>query len=170
MQEDKTQKRKAWKLPVIILLATLCLVGSITAYFATFKKESWPATELIKGMTSVDYPIYYPSTLPKGFSYEKDSFKPSDIATIYILNYDNGKKLFISNQAVPKEIVFKDFYDRLLENKADVTSSQGKAVTGQIDNTPVGSLVTDKTWVIVRAPSGVEGSVLTDIMSSLRKP
>lgn len=169
MREEETQKHMSWRWPIIILLATLCLAGGITAYFVVFEKEPWPAHELIEDKALMDYPIYYPSTLPKGFSYEKGSFKPSDVATIYILNYDEDKKLFISNQPTPKEVVFKDFYDRLLKNKADVTSSEGKAVTGQIDNAPIGSLVTEKTWVIVRAPSGIEGAVLTDIISSLRK-
>lgn len=147
-------------------LALLC--GGYVAYRLT-NKTPWPPQELTAIKTRIDYPIYYPAELPKGFSYQEKSMKPSEIATIYSLRYEKDKKLFISNQPKPKEVIFKDFYDRLLKNKADITSNQGKAVTGSVADQSVGSLVTDKTWVIINAPNGISNKDLTDIVSSLKK-
>ena len=131
--------------------------------------KPWPSKELLSAKSKVAYPLYYPAELPEGYSYMEGSLKPSEIATIYSIEYDKDKKLFISNQPKPKEVVFKDFYDRLLKNKADISSSQGKAVTGVIADQPVGSLVNDKTWVIINAPKGIDGQDLTTLVSKLEK-
>jgi hypothetical protein len=168
MQENGTQKHRSWKWPILGSIF-LILTGGVLVILMFTNKEPWPAADLLHAKSRIDYPLYYPTELPKGFSYKKNSIKISEIATIYTLTYEKDKKLFISNQPKPKEVIFKDFYDRLLKNKADVTSNQGKAVTGIVADQSVGSLVTDKTWVILNAPNDIKGQDLTDIVSSLSK-
>jgi len=130
--------------------------------------QKWPDPTLVAAAKSNSYPIYYPSSLPRGFIHTISQPKVSSDVFIYSLTYDGNKNLFVSAVPRPTGVQFDDFYTRILRNKVTVLNSAGTAVIGNANNQPIGSLVTAKTWVTVNAPKGIDTQRLQAIVSSLK--
>jgi hypothetical protein len=171
-----TQKKHTKMLPNRRRLAVLVSGGIIViallvwGAWAFATRPVWPNPQLITASKTADFPVYYPTTLPSGFSYVKGSAKLSADVFIYALAYDGGKhQLHISVEAKPAGVQFDDFYTRILNNESDVLSSQGKAVIGNAGGQTIGSLVTDKSWVTLNTPSNIDTDTLKALIGSLRK-
>ncbi len=123
--------------------------------------------QLSTAQQTIGFPLYYPEHLPKGTTYQVDSVKTSAQLVVYTLKTDHNVALHISIEPKPKNVIFSDFYTRVLQNRTDLFSSQGKATLGTAGGQAVGSLVTDKVWVIINAPSTTDGSVMTQVVASL---
>lgn len=144
----------------------LAVVIAVTAFML---RPQWPHQSLVDARRSTSFALFYPSSLPSGFSYVEESLTTADEGVvIYKLQYEGGKHVAISAQKKPTGVDFDDFYNRVLANKADVVSTYGKAVVGQVNGAPLGSLVTDDVWVLVNCPSGIDGTTLSQLMTSLK--
>jgi hypothetical protein len=155
--------RRGATLGAIIIVATGVVFGLTIA-----QKAPWPDPQLISAKQSTSWPLYYPETLPKGFKFQKQSVKQSDAVVIYTLLYEKDKKLFVSAVPKPAGVQFSDFYNRVLSNKIAVLSTQGTAVMGSVNHQLVASLVTDKSWITMNAPSGIDTTALQSLLTSLK--
>lgn len=131
--------------------------------------QQWPDPVLVSAASGSSYPIYYPSHLPSGFAHTASQPKVSSDLFIYSLTYDGNKKLFVSAIPKPGGVQFNDFYNRVLSNKTNVLNPAGTAVIGTANNQPIGSLVTDKTWVTMNAPKGIDSQRLQALVASLEQ-
>lgn len=153
-----------------LVIASLIAIGLIAWGMLTLShRQQWPDPQLTRAAHSATYPIYYPSTLPKGFEPLSSTPKVSADVFIYTLTYDGNKKLFISAIPRPAGIQFSDFYNRILSNKTNVLNAAGTAVIGNANNQPIGSLVTTKTWVTMNAPKGIDTQRLQALVASLKQ-
>ena len=145
-------------------------VGLITwGVFGLTHQQKWPDQALVTTAQRADYPIYYPSKLPQGFSPTIGTPQTSATVFIYTLTYDGNKKLFVSAVPRPSGVQFSDFYTRILSNKTNVLNPAGTAVIGNANNQPIGSLVTTKTWVTMNAPKGIDTQRLQALVASLKQ-
>ena len=165
------KKRTSHKIQITGLFTAGILAICLISYgvWGIMNRQKWPDPTLVASAQSASYPIYYPSTLPKGFSPVAGTPKTSSDVFIYTLVYDGNKKLFVSAVPKPAGVQFSDFYNRILSNKSTVLNNAGTAVVGNANNQPIGSLVTSKTWVTINAPSGLDSARLTTLVSSLRQ-
>jgi hypothetical protein len=154
-----------------LTIVSVLAIGLISygAWGITHQRQKWPDPVLVQAAHSSSYPIYYPATLPKGFSHMVGAPKTSPDVFIYTLVYDGNKKLFVSAIPKPAGVQFSDFYNRILSNKSTVLNNAGTAVIGNANNQPIGSLVTSKTWVTINAPGGIDSARLQTLVSSLRQ-
>ncbi|HSX43045.1 MAG TPA: hypothetical protein VLF59_03065 [Candidatus Saccharimonadales bacterium] len=167
-----SEKRTSHKIQITGLLTAGLLAISLISYGAwgIAHRQRWPDPTLTQAARSFSFPIYYPSTLPRGFSHTVSGVpKTSSDVFIYTLVYDGNKKLFVSAIPKPAGVKFNDFYNRILSNKSTVLNNAGTAVIGNANNQPIGSLVTSKTWVTMNAPSGIDSARLQTLVSSLRQ-
>jgi hypothetical protein len=152
-----------------IILGSILAIGLIAwGVFNLTHKNNWPDQTLSAAAKDASYPIYYPATLPKGFSPIVGTPQTSADVFIYTLTYDGNKKLFVSAVPRPSGVQFSDFYNRILSNKTNVLNPAGTAVIGTANNQPIGSLVTAKTWVTVNAPKGIDTQRLQALVASLK--
>jgi hypothetical protein len=127
-----------------------------------------PPTEIMTAKQHTDLTLYYPQPLPENFKYQKGSLVSSHAYANYTLAYSKNVRLSVGIQPKPTGLAFEDFYNRILKNKADVFSRQGKAVIGQADGKTIGSLVANDVWVLVNTSSPIDGQAMTQIMNNLR--
>lgn len=156
---------------IAALTCCLVVIGAIVIGIVIWFSKSrtiWPDKTLAIAAQSASYPVYYPATLPNGFSYKAGSATYSANVFIYILSFNGTNKLFISAVPKPANVQFNDFYNRILSNKVDVLSTQGKAVIGNADGQTIGSLVTNKSWVTLNTKSSIDSTTLKNILSSLK--
>jgi hypothetical protein len=97
------------------------------------------------------------------------SFDATSQVVTFSFSYNNGKKLIFTEQPKPDGFDFDNFYDEQLTNKRAIDSSLGSAIIGLFEGSSFASIVTDKTWVMTRAPSGMDASSLIHIISSLQE-
>lgn len=112
-------------------------------------------------------PFLYPKNTTKELRFDRQSLRTSDQLVTYTLQYKDTK-LTINIQPKPTGVIFDDFYDRILKNKAEVFNPQGKAVIGIANDKTIGSLVTDKEWVLVNAPLDIDPTVMNKLVGSLQ--
>lgn len=159
------------KPPMYLLTAGAAVATAITIVLGVLLLHSAHGKQMPAAFTAakstVSYPLYYPTPLPKGVSYSKGSLRPSQTVTIYSLLYQ-GKKIYVSIEPKPEGVVFDDFYNRILANKADVFSTQGKGTIGTANSQLVGSLVTKDSWVLMNASTSIDDQVMQQLVSSMK--
>lgn len=115
------------------------------------------------------YPLYYPANLPGGLRPQKDSVRSGEGVTTFSIKGAGDIMLVVSEQAIQKDMDFNSFYKERIEQPQFSSSVEGPVVTGKLNSISVCSLVASKTWVIVSAPNGYEGS-LGSICRNMHKP
>lgn len=170
ISRNKSPKRlpkpgKKFLIGSAITVSTITLVASSVLILQHARSRVAIPENVVK---SVNFPVYYPKHMPKNVAYVKDSEKISPNVLLYTLD-NNGVKIHVSVQPKPAGVVFEDFYNRVLKNKADIFSNQGKGVIGTAQGSTIGSLVTDKVWVLINTSSTVDGQTFSQIVTSLAK-
>jgi hypothetical protein len=113
-------------------------------------------------------PIYVPSALPQGFSYAHQAPNLKDQILTYYLTFDGGGRVAISDRARPKDVNFNDFYSHNLSNRALVKTNLGEFAVGTANRQTVGSLTTDKVWLIVSTPAPIDSIHFNQLLTSLK--
>jgi hypothetical protein len=163
------KKRAKKRLLIALVGGALLLTAGVAGFLVLKPRSPWPDPQLTAAKQAVSYPLYYPSPLPKGFSFQKNSTKTSETVTIYTLLYDGNKRMLVSTIPKPAGVQFNDFYNRILTSKQDVVNVAGKGVIGTTNGQLLGSLVTDKSWVTIAAPSGIDTQRMQDVVAALRQ-
>jgi hypothetical protein len=156
--------KKKRKLLIILTLTLLLGLGAL-AWFYELKNQPDPIPSRIK--ESVTYPLYYPAELPDQYSIDKQSFQTTNQVVIYYLVKDGSPSLSISIQPRPNNFNFEDFHLKKMTGSKEVLTQSGKAVIGTYNDRIIGSLVTDKSWLLVAAPSKVSAKGIETIVKSL---
>ena len=118
------------------------------------------------------YPLYYPDGLPKGAEIDRESFRhPPDAPEVllYQLRWSNGINIVISEQARPEGANFQEFEQTKLSAQRAVITPYGKGIVGRGEGKTIGSLITEKTWVLVTAPAAFTYDDMDRILSGLKE-
>lgn len=102
----------------------------------------------------LNYPLYYPSNLPKGYAVDRNSFQRKDKVLIFNITSPTGKNVAVAEQHIPPGI---DLSQHPANNPAGITlpdqrdfnTAAGSAEISFWGDKLVSSLVTDNTWVIL---------------------
>jgi hypothetical protein len=169
-EENKKHRKKSKKRWFIGLIFVLLLAAATSLFIVTKDNSNYKELrkDLNQAQKEVPFPIFIPENLPKGFAYKKNSVSTTGSVILYSLSVNKDKIVSISEQTKPKTANFDDFYNRVLSNKTNVLSTQGKAVLGTGNNQTIGSLVTDKVWILVSTSTDVDNQVLTQLIRSLK--
>ena len=106
---------------------------------------------------AVDFPLYQPTWLPEGFIVDSQSFDvTSQVVTFTVSNSQTRSKLIFTEQPKPAQFDFNSFYDEQLTEKRSLTSPSGQATIGLFEGSLFASVLTDRTWVLIRVPGSQE--------------
>lgn len=156
---------KAKKLLLVIIIIILAAVGGYYLY----KQLSTPSPIPKSITSSVSFPIYYPSELPKGYKLNTESFNTNGRVVTYYFSNNAGQNISISQQAVPANFDFDNFNKKRILGSKEILTPVGKATIGQSSERNVASVITDKTWILVSAPSDTTAAQLETIVKSLKE-
>jgi len=156
----KQEHRKAIT-GAVALVFMVCLIAAWLVFYNSSK-------DLIPAQTrsAVSFPLYQPHTLPKGFHLDQDSFKASADVVTFTISYAQGKQLAITEQIRPAQFDFDGFYGQFSNRKA-MTTGIGKAVLGSFNDSDLASIITDRTWILLRATSGIDQAQLEALVSGM---
>ena len=116
-------------------------------------------------------PILYPTKLPPGFSLVKSSFSITDEGVVTYYAEDSSRnKIIFTVQERPASFDFDKFYSESLSNSTKFTTPLGEAAVGSASGQLLGSLATDKSWVIITSLSKiVDAGKIRTILGSINE-
>lgn len=118
---------------------------------------------------AVDFSLYYPKELPAGFKVDPASFSIGSNVVAYTISYNPDSKLAVSLEPVPPSFDFEMFYEKSLRNTQTLVSRIGKTTIGRLNGVETASIMTtDKTWILITAPNGIDDNALRSVIQSLR--
>ena len=156
-------KRPVIFIPVLVLI----IIAGAGAYFLFFVSHD-PIPQNIR--SQVSFTLYYPSSLPPGWSIDKSSFyaDPSDQVVGYRLKGQNGY-LGITIQPAPNGFDFNNFYTKQLGDTTQFLTPLGQGAIGKANNNYIGSLDTTTSWVLTSSSSsGISKSNVQYVLNHMQ--
>lgn len=122
--------------------------------------------------SSVNFPIYYPVLLPKGYQAEPVSLsKNPDVVTL-IINNSRSETIYITQQYKPQNFDFDFFYNKTLQVSRELNIDIGKIRIGSAkgrQNQLTASMVAEPTWIIISYPITIPQEDIDTIFKSFKK-
>lgn len=161
-------KKLALAVAAVVALLGLLTTGTIIALHSHQPTAADPFDA--KALASVKFPLYYPTQVPHGFRIDPKSVNfPQDGVVVFNLVDDKGRKIYISQEARSSTYNYGGFYNGI-EQGQQFKAHLGQAIVGHLGNgqTTIGSLVTNKTWVITNTKSSTaQPKDLKQVLQSL---
>lgn len=107
------------------------------------------------------FPLYIPD-LPSGYIYNAGSLHGASSVIVYTLT-TNGGQLAVTEQSKPADFDFSQ-----LSGTQEFTTSVGKAYIEDFQTRTTGSLIGDKTWVIINAPNPIGAGQMDLLLRSFQ--
>lgn len=165
-QNFKQLRWRKIKITLVAMAAVAILAGGGLSAYLIFAPKTDPIPKKIS--ESVTYPLYYPTSLPKGYSIDQKSFQTTGSVVFYNITAPSKPTLAVAIQAVPSDFNFDDFTQRQMTGSREILTPTGPAVLGQFAGKKVASIVINKTWLLINAPDQFSAKNLENIAKSLK--
>ncbi len=163
---SKTSK-KSRKKPIILSLVTLLvLIGLGAGGWFYLHRNNSPIPENIK--TQAGFAIYYPSSIPDGYTYDRGSANINKKIVSYSLSSGNNK-IIVSEESVPSTPPDLSALQKFNPSFKDIDAPAGKAVSG-IDSAsgrPVAIIETNTTLINISGSKGVPADVISNLIQNM---
>lgn len=170
MQEDNNKdvskhpnkQQKFGKGRILTVLTLLFIICTATlTYVLIIKKSASPFPETIQ--KSVHFDLYYPTENKLNSS----SIQDVDGTVSYTVNYKDSP-MYVTIQAVPKDFDFTGL-EKQIENSKSIRTPFGKAIIGTISERQIGSLKTDRSWLLITSTKDTPQEDIEAILRQLKK-
>lgn len=151
-----------------MVLCSLCAVSWI---ITTSPWASTTPEKLTLAQKESPYPLYYPTRLPRGVQFnDSQEINHDNLAVIFYLTLPDDRRLIFTEQPLPSDFNFREFYRDHLNTETTITTPIGVATYGSLGTgtTVLASVEAGKTWLLIQAPDGVNLSLLKSILSRLK--
>lgn len=120
-------------------------------------------------LASINFPLYYPTQLPAGYHVDSKSVsQPQPGVVVLILRGPKNQKIYISQEVRPTTFDFGGYYNNFTDRSLTVTDAGTIAVGHTNDGyTSIGSLATNRTWIIANTSAPLGLDKLTALLGSL---
>jgi len=137
------------KLIIILVILTVLAAGGVGGWvYLNHANQSSPIPAAVR--QQVDFPLYYPSRLPEGYSVSQAPAVSEGVAAMAIRT-PSGNTIFISQQAAPTGLNYQKFLSDELKRPQEFSTPIGIGYTGGPVGRVFGSILTPKTWILSNA-------------------
>lgn len=162
VKKSRKWLKSSWVNLARLLVLALILASSLWTWHY-FKDRAKPIPNNVR--QSVSFPLYYPSSLPDGYSLDKGSIKVEGQIIFYLIA-SGSKKISISEQVVPNPAPdIKNVQGNSSIKKID--TSFGKAILGLYRGAPVAIMLTKTTLINMNASSDVPTDLISKIVQNM---
>ncbi len=149
--------RMFWVISVL-LVTSLGLAGGGLYYYRW--RSDWPIPKVVR--SQIQFPIYYPSSMPKGYSYQKGFAKIQNGILFYKITSGN-RTIVIGEQAIP---VAPPDLSSLIGFKKIVTLA-GNAAVGSNNGQPIAIVLSNTTLININGSKNVPNDVVGNLAKSM---
>jgi hypothetical protein len=165
-QEGSAPKSRFGRKRIIILAGVIIVVGTALSGWL-FLLPRTPAA-VVKAAHQVSFPVYYPGQLPSGYVLDESAVSSTSEAVVFsVKNTITGNQLVVSEQAKPPQFDFDDFYRSQMSKVDHIATSVGDGATGSAGEWYMGSVVTNRSWIIIKGPT-TAGDQIKEFLLKLR--
>ena len=165
--EQPKKPKKSRKKPIILSLVILLILLALGAggWFFTHRNPS-PIPNNIK--TQAGFAIYYPSSIPAGYAYDKNSAKLQQKILFFSLSSGNNK-VSISEQAAPTPPPDLTAIQKNYTTFSSISSPAGQAILGTNPTTdsPSAILATNTTLISLTGTKGTPTDVISKLVQNM---
>jgi hypothetical protein len=149
---------------IIPALALVVLLVAFIGAWIYFHRSTSPLPKQVTG--GVNFPVYYPSYLPEGYTFDKSSTHLENQIIFFGLS-NKKEKISISEQAAPKNP--PDFGLILKRNVSfkKLSLTGGQAIYGVSQNIPAAIILTNTTLINISGSSNIPLDNIAKITQSL---
>lgn len=152
--------KKSRKLVVSISLAVVILIAAGTSGLLYINSPKSPFPKTVS--QAVNFPLYYPSTLPDGYRLKKGSLNVQNNIVFYTLE-NGGNTISISEQASPQHPL--DLTST--PGFGEIPSETGQASAGIVNGFPVAIVIAEKTMINMQGSKSVPQDLLAKLTQSI---
>lgn len=163
MENEQDKHRRS---PKLVKLGFLILIlGIITGGGAWYlaQRDTKPVPKNIR--QAVNFPVYYPLPVPKGYHLKKDSFNVQNNIVFYSL-IEGDQTVSVSEQPSPPQAF--DFSNT--PGFGEIPANAGDAHAGVINGSPVAIVVTEKTMINLQGSKNVPRDVVAQLAQAMAAP
>lgn len=156
----------------LISLAGLVVVGLLIGWYRVASHTSLVPEKIQK---QVQFPIYYPETVPAGYTLDTNSFHlPEPGVVIFAVTHGKGVDIVFSEEQQPSGNEIDKFVTSYIPLNSPLQLPLGQAKIGAYGKAPdirtvVSLPIHDGPWLIMTAPSAVSHDDEVKILDSLTK-
>ncbi len=167
---ERTQSRKKYvRVGGACVVIAGIVVGSYIAYATISRPHRVKTAPIGNSQNSAAFPVYMPTALPDGIAIDPSSYsRQPDVAT-YIIVYEGTKKMFVSQQAVPSQSVIDSLGGNKIDELEKIPLAIGEGFVAVPRGVPTASIATDKTWILITAPEGIDRKIMADVIRAYDK-
>jgi hypothetical protein len=122
-------------------------------------------------MASVQFPLYYPTTIPQGFRIDRSSVvEPQTGVVIFSIDGAHKEKIYVSEEARSTTVMIGNFYKQF-KNRKEIGVSDGEVAGGYLPSTGnlVSSRANNTTWVICNTKAPLTVNQMIAMLKSWRQ-
>jgi hypothetical protein len=162
----KSKKRHFKNFLQLKYVALLCvlLVAALILFLLVINRSSGPIPQNIK--KSVSFPVYYPSSLPRGYALEKSSVQYENQILFFSLNH-GSRKISVSEQVAPKNPPDFDLIQKGNTSFKKLDTTGGEAIYGVSQSIPAAILLTNTTLINIRGSKDVPLDVIGKLIQNM---
>lgn len=140
-------------------------------YVMYSKRNAQTQVQVPQEITSkVFYDVYVPSKEFDGYTVDQNSYKVNEGVVIFQAVRQNGDTLVFTQQGVPKNFDFNNFYTDTLSDATKIKESKYQTVYGRLVNGQYAiSIIVDSTWLLISSNTRVGTDTIGRLTSSLVK-
>jgi hypothetical protein len=154
--------RNGWRLLITMVIIVIILVAAGIIFSRTNKSET-PLPPQIAA--AVNFPIYFPSVMPEGYSLDKNSASAKNQAIYFSISSQN-RKISISEQALPKNFPSLDGLQKTTGLKK-INVAGGQAIYGVSQGLPVAIVATNTTLLNINGTQNTPIDVVIKLIQNL---
>lgn len=153
-----------WASAGLIVIVATVLIGVSIAH--NTKNSSFFPDSV---RSSVNFPLYYPSNLPKGYTYDKSGTFVSN-KTLFFNIRAGGRVINIAEQALPSRPPDLEALKKLNPSFKDLYLDSGNAISGidSASRSPTVIIETNTTLISIQATINTPSDQVVDLAKHLR--
>lgn len=152
----------------------IAIIGSIVIIVLSIRLiiKNQPTTNPIPFTISksVNFKLYYPVKLPKGYYIDQTSFTVESGSVIFSYRDKQGSIIYFTEKSTPDSLQLGGYINANLSNIRVIKNKYGSAYIGTSlvqEPNPIISYVAGTTWVIVNPSANLSNLVLNSLIQSL---
>jgi hypothetical protein len=163
-------KRRHFKRTISVAVIVVAVAATVMALYLRLSDNQTTTNPFTaKVQSSVQFPLYYPTSLPAGYTIDSESVtEPHTGVVAFKLVSQNGGIMYVSEEARPQSFDLGGFYKQFTSYRG-LAVSDGTIATGYVRSgqTEIASRANNQTWVLVTTSERVSQNQLIGMMRSL---
>jgi len=145
-----------------IVVSVFCIGALVYLYIA--REQGIPPSLPQDTISSLNYQVFYPTRIPKGYSYKKGTATSHNGLLFY--KFVNGKKVItITEQAAPPKYID---LNKIVEGYTALKVPIGRAAVGTSVGNPSVIIITDTTLINITSSKGVAKNQVTSLAQKMK--